>query len=56
MFNALFSERARACGWDMRLKYHDADEATSPNLNLCNINKVTLFWDESEQKTHASVE
>lgn len=45
-----------ACNWDMRVKYNDGDEATWTNLNLCNINKVTLFWDRKHEKTRAVTE
>jgi hypothetical protein len=45
-----------ACRWDMRVKYNDGDEATWNNLNLCNISKVTLFWDRKNEKTRAVTE
>ncbi len=51
-----FNAPDNACRWDMRVKYNDGDEATWNNLNLCNINKVTLFWDRRGQTTRAVTE
>jgi hypothetical protein len=41
------------CRWDLKVKYDDGDEAEWNNLNLCNIEKVTLFWDRKNQTTRA---
>lgn len=51
-----FTAPDNACRWDMRVKYNDGDEATWNNLNLCNINKVTLFWDRKGETTRAVTE
>ena len=51
-----FNAPENACHWDMRVKYNDGDEATWNNLNLCNISKVTLFWDRKAQTTRAVTE
>ena len=51
-----FNAPDNACRWDMRVKYNDGDEATWNNLNLCNISKVTLFWDRKNEKTRAVTE
>lgn len=51
--NVTFNAPDSVCRWDMRVKYNDGDEAVWNNLNLCNISKVTLFWDKKQQKTRA---
>lgn len=51
-----FSRAAQACRWDLKVKYNDGDEATWQNLNLCNISRVTLFWNDKTQKTTAKVD
>ena len=54
--NISFKAPDNACHWDMRVKYNDGDEATWSNLNLCNISKVTLFWDRKHETTRAVTE
>lgn len=51
--NITFSAPGNVCNWDMKVKYSDGDEATWNDLNLCNINKVTLFWDRKNEATRA---
>ncbi len=46
----------RVCSWDLRVKYDDGDEATWNSLNLCDISKVTLFWDRKNEATRAVTE
>ena len=41
---------------DLKVKYNDGDEATWQSLNLCNISKVTLFWDRKNEATRAVTE
>ena len=54
--NITFKHAGSACRWDMHVKYNDGDEATWNSLNLCNISKVTLFWDKRRQTTRAVTE
>ena len=54
--NITFNAPDNACRWDLKVKYNDGDEATWQNLNLCNISKVTLFWDRRNQTTRAVTE
>ncbi len=54
--NITFHAPDNACQWDMKVKYNDGDEATWQGLNLCNISKVTLFWDRKKQETRAVTE
>ena len=51
-----FDQNGKTCRWDMLVRYNDGDEATWKNLNLCNISKVTLFWNAKLQKTTAKTE
>ncbi len=54
--NITFSAPDNVCHWDMKVRYNDGDEATWNGLNLCNINKVTLFWDRKTEVTRAVTE
>ncbi len=38
------------------VKYNDGDKATWNDLNLCNIEKVTLYWDKRRQVSRAVTE
>lgn len=51
-----FNAPPDACRWDMMVKYNDNDTAEWSNLNLCNLERVTLFWDRKNQTTHAVTE
>lgn len=54
--NITFNAPDNACRWDMKVRYNDGDEATWNGLNLCNINKVTLYWDRKREVTRAVTE
>ncbi len=54
--NITFTAPGSVCRWDMKVKYSDGDEATWNNLNLCDITKVTLFWDRKNETTRAVTE
>ena len=54
--NITFHAPDNACKWDLKVKYNDGDEATWDGLNLCNISKVTLFWDKKNEVTRAVTE
>ena len=51
--NITFDAPANACRWDIKVKYNDGDTAEWPNLNLCNIETITLFWDRKNNTTRA---
>ena len=51
-----FSAPSNVCNWDMYVKYNDGDTAQWNSLNLCNINKVTLYWDRKAGVTRAVTE
>lgn len=48
-----FNAPDSVCRWDMKVKYNDGDTAEWSNLNLCNIDTVTLYWDRKNQTTRA---
>ena len=55
-YDVSFSRGARACHFDLKVRYHDGDEATWRDLNLCEISKVSLFWDRRNNTTRARTE
>ena len=42
--NITFPNRTSACSFDIKVIYHDKDEATWESVNLCQVSKVSLFW------------
>ena len=51
-----FNAPDTVCQWDMKVKYNDGDTAEWQGLNLCNISKVTLYWNRRNQTTRAVTE
>lgn len=51
--NITFDAPANACRWDLKVKYNDGDTAEWSNLNLCNIETITLYWDRKNGTTRA---
>lgn len=54
--NLSFNAPDSVCKWDMKVKYNDGDTAEWGGLNLCSIDKVTLYWDRKNQTTRAVTE
>lgn len=54
--NITINAPEHACHWDLKVKYNDGDEAVWNDLNLCDINKVSLYWDRHRQTTRAVTE
>jgi len=44
VLNVSFPNRTSACSFDIRVKYNDGDEATWDSVNLCQVSRVTLYW------------
>jgi len=42
-----------ACNFDIKVKYHDNDTAEWDDVNLCNYETITLFWDSTNHTTRA---
>lgn len=55
-YDVAFAHNTKACKFDMKVKYHDEDEATWQNLDLCEISKVSLFYDRKAGTTRARTE
>ena len=52
-YDISFGRNTSSCHFDMKVKYHDEDEATWNNLNLCEISKISLFYDRKAGTTRA---
>ncbi len=44
------------CRYDLRVEYHDGQRATWSGLNLCDIPKISLFWNDKTRMTTAQPE
>ena len=51
-----FGKADKTCKWDMKVTYDDNETAVWENLNLCEINKITLRWNKSTGVTSANIE
>ncbi len=49
--NITFPHGGKACHFDIRVKYNDGDKAEWTNIDLCEYEKISLFWDGKQ--THA---
>lgn len=45
-----------SCHWDLRVDYEDGTAATWNNINLCETNKISLYWDAKNQVSRAKAE
>ncbi len=45
--NITFPHGGSACNYDIKVKYADGDTATWTNVNLCQYETISLFWDGS---------
>ncbi len=55
-YDVSFGHATNACHFDMKVKYHDDDEATWNDINLCEISKISLFYDRKAGTTRARAE
>ena len=46
----------RQCQYDLRVEYHDGQKATWSGLNLCDIPKISLYWNNKTRTTSAQPE
>ena len=51
--NVTFPHGGGACRFDIRVKYEDGDKAEWSDVNLCQYNAISLFWDNKNQTTRA---
>ena len=43
--NITFPHGGKACKFDIRVKYNDGDKADFNDVDLCEYEKISLFWD-----------
>lgn len=51
-----FNGGSKACKWDIKVVYNDGDESEFREVNLCNVSRVTLFWNRKAGTTRFVVE
>jgi hypothetical protein len=49
----VFPHGGSACKFDIKVKYHDNDTAEWSDVDLCQYNAISLFWDAKKQTTRA---
>jgi hypothetical protein len=53
--NVHFHPKARTCHWDLKVVYSDDDSsAVWYNINLCEVEKITLHYDRKNDVTRAT--
>lgn len=55
-FDVDFRSNTRNCNYDLKVMYHDKDEATWTNINACEISKASLFYDRRNNTTRLRTE
>lgn len=55
-FELQFGKGDKTCKWDMKVAYDDGETAVWEDLNLCQISKLTLKWNQKTGVTTAVVE
>ena len=55
-YDVNFPRSASGCQYDLKVKYNDGDEATWTGINVCNISKVSLFYDRKAGTTRMRTE
>jgi len=43
-FNVRFRPSTRACNWDIKVVYDDGENSEFRGVNLCQVSRVTLYW------------
>src|SRR5882762_2110715 len=53
--NIHFSPKVQTCKWDLKVVYTvDDSNAVWSNINLCDVDKITIFYDKKNDVTRAS--
>ncbi len=55
-FDLQFGRAEKTCKWDMKVTYDDGESAIWEDLNLCQISKLTLRWNQKTGVTSATAE
>jgi hypothetical protein len=53
-FAISFENGERGCHYDMKVVYHDGDQAEWGNVNLCELTNIHIHWDKKAGVTRAS--
>lgn len=48
-----FPHASTACKFDIKVKYNDGDTAEWGNIDLCQYESISLFWDANNKTTRA---
>jgi hypothetical protein len=48
-----FPHGGSACKFDIKVRYHDKDTAEWENVDLCEYDTITLYWDQKAHTTRA---
>ena len=51
-----FEKGERGCNYDLKVIYHDGDEAEWHDVNLCEISTVHIHWDKGAGVTTATAD
>jgi len=54
--NISFEKGTRGCSYDLKVVYDDGDSSEWGKLNLCTINRVSIYWDRKAGTTRAVTE
>jgi hypothetical protein len=53
--NVHFSPKIKTCQWDLKVVYSDDDSsAVWSKIDLCNVEKITIFYDRKNDVTKAT--
>ena len=50
-FDVRFPQRSNECLWDIKVVYNDGDQSELRQVNLCQVSRVTMFWDRQRNNT-----
>ena len=53
LVNITFPHGNGVCQFDIKVKYNDGDTAEWGNINLCQYETISLFWDANAHSTRA---
>ena len=54
--NIRFNPRAQVCKWDILVVYDDKDKSPFRNIDLCEVSKITLYWNRQAGTTRFETE
>ncbi len=51
-----FARTEQSCLWDVMVEYRDQNTAVWPQVDVCSIRRMALFWDRATRQTVARAE